>query len=487
MLGDVKVLLDANILIAIEGDAQREHINSHDAKRLHRLIGQAGGVPCILDNVRDDFLRVAEESLRQRRLRELEKYAVLGRVNVDRRFAERAGYNFPFSPNDKVDAAQLLALERNAVSWFVTEDRGIHSKAAVLGVSDRVLFISDALVSLGALVFEPIEHYSVMSAEPHQLDLSAPIFDSLRLGYPGFNSWWTGKVVQEGRPCLVLGTPDQPIGISVLNEDKPDIGNLPGKVLKICTFKIDDDALGFKRGELLLGTTIEYAREHFFDSCFVEVQDVHESLVALLTNFGFFTIGEKRQGELVWGKILNPSLDPAPPSDPLEYNVRFGPGAMLVERAYLVPIVPRWHDALFPGAATQAPLFEQSYGNAVRKVYICNSSIKKLRPGDSLFFLRTRNARGIHAIGVLEETMRSRSTEEIVSFSGSRTVFSRRELEEICRKETLAIKFRLNGILERPVGLTELRELGVMPRSPQSIAEMKTWRALRWAKETAEG
>lgn len=482
----MKVLLDANIVIAIEGDTNRQHVNAAVASTLHRMILAADSTPCIIENVRDDFLRTTDAQLRERRLREISKYLSLARVSIPQSFAERAHYRWPLGPNDKVDAAHLLAVERNAVTWLVTEDRGIHRRAQHLGLSDRVMSMADAIVSLKALLFEPIEHYAVESVSPHQLDLSDSIFDSLREGYAGFDNWWQDKVVAENRHCLVLGSIERISGFAVLKVDTPDVGFLPGRVLKICTFKISDTAIGAKRGELLLGTVIEHARANVYDSCFVEVQEHHGPLIALLREFGFYRLGEKSPGEHVFGKILSPHLDHEHFEHPLEYNRRYGPGAMLVERAYLIPVKPTWHQMLFPSTSSQPTLFDQTYGNAVRKVYLCHSNIEKLRPGDALFFLRTRTEQAVHAVGVLEATLRTADAEEILRFAGTRTVFSRRDIEEMCDRPVLAIRFRLNAILDRPRSASELRELGVIRRSPQSIAELTSERGKSWARAVVE-
>ncbi|MFF1384107.1 hypothetical protein ACFVWT_11150 [Arthrobacter sp. NPDC058288] len=482
----MKVLLDANIVIAIEGDTNRQHVNAEAAATLHRLILAADGAPCIIENVRDDFVRTTNTQLRTRRLREISKYLALARLSIRPDFAERARYSWPLSPNDKVDAAHLLAVERNAVTWLVTEDRGIHRRAQYLGLADRVMSIADAIASLKALLFEPIEHYAVESVSPHQFDLSDPIFDSLRVGYPSFDAWWQNKVVAENRHCLVLGSIEHVTGFAVLKADSPDVGTLPGRALKICTFKISDSAVGAKRGELLLGTVIEHARSNSYDSCFVEVQEHHGPLIALLQEFGFYRLGEKSPGEHVFGKVLTPHLDHEHYADPLEYNRRYGPGAMLVERAYLVPVIPAWHGMLFPSTSPQPSLFDQTYGNAVRKVYLCHSNIKKLNPGDALFFLRTRSEQAVHAVGVLEATLRTTEADQILGFAGTRTVFSRDEIEKMCDRPVLAIRFRLNAILERPVSVEELRELGVVKRSPQSIAELRSERGKSWARNVVE-
>jgi hypothetical protein len=184
----------------------------------------------------------------------------------------------------------------------------------------------------------------------------------------------------------------------------------------------------------------------------------------------------------VLGKVLEPYVDQNPPEDPLDYNRRYGPGRRMLRRAFLVPILPVFHGMLFPASEAQQSFFDSTYGNAIRKVYICHSGIKALEPGDTLFFLRTHERRAVHAVGVVEDTRRTSVLADVLSFAGARTVYRAEELQKMCAKEVLAVKFRLDQVLDAPVSRENLKMLGVMEESPQSIAQIKSEEGIQWAR-----
>ncbi|WP_299169708.1 hypothetical protein [uncultured Arthrobacter sp.] len=481
----LSVLLDTNILIALEGDEDARHVNGEKASNVFRLIHEAGGSAQILENQFDDFARIRDEELKSRRIRQRQKYVVRSRVVVDSDFMKRAGYrpDMDSRSNDAVDAALLLALARNTASWLITEDRGLHSHSRNLQLHERVMTLDDALSALSALVGAPTPaHFSAEIVEPHVFDLSHAFFDSLRRGYEGFDSWWTEKVVPDGRPCLLIGTHSDIRGLAVLDGQENE--NLPGPGMKICMFKIAETEQGRKLGESLLEATMSFIRRRKAVSCFIEVSRKRADVLGLLKEFGFFDLGIKDGSpeEAVLGKMLDPAADQNPPTDPLEFNRRYGPGRRIVERAFVVPIIPKYHGMLFPASERQPTLFDTTYGNAVRKVYISHANMKVLEPGDTLLFLRTHDQQAIHAVGIVEQVIRTRDLHTLLSFAGTRTVYAARELEELCHKEVLAIKFRLDEVLERPASRRELIALGVIADSPQSISQVKKEEGIRWVR-----
>lgn len=483
--GALRVLMDTNIIVAIEGDSDGQHLNNAKASSVYRLVHAAGGQVWIVGNQHDDFSRITDKQLLHRRQRQLAKYPTLQRLSLSPDFLASAGYSEGLAArsNDGVDAALLLALHRNAASWLVTEDRRLHAHARQLGLHERVMTLEDALGALSALRGHLPAHYSVDEVEPHTIDPTQPFFQSLVADYAGFNRWWEGKVVPERRTCLLIGSGSAVRGLAVLAAQEPEIPGLPLNNLKVCTFKIDEAEQGRKLGESLLDAVITYARRARYDGCFIETAEKQEGLLALLKEFGFSYAADKPDSaDWILSKVLNPDVDTEPPSDPLEYNRRYGPGRRLVERAFIVPIVPAYHGMLFPSAEAQPSLFDSTYGNAVRKVYICHSPMKTLRPGDTLFFLRTHEGQAIHAVGVVEETIRTNELKEVLNFAGARTVYTANELQQMCSKGLLAIKFRLDQLLDRPVTRAELRMLQVFGDSPQSIAQIKSEDGMRWAK-----
>lgn len=480
------MLMDTNVVLAIEGGVDTDHVNGELAAEAYRLVQDLHGTASILENQFDDFSRILDDTLRSRRQRQVRKYPRLTRVLLSPDFLLAAGYPDSLDPesNDGVDAAQLLALCRNAVTWLLTEDRGLHRHARQLGISNRVLRLDDAVSALRALKGEPPPHYTVDVVEPHVVDPEQQFFRSLEVGYPGFKSWWENSVVAKRRTCLLIGDPTSIRGLTVLDAQDPQSPGFPSNSVKICTFKIDEQNQGRKLGETLLDATLAAIRARGADGCFVEVHTRQVGLIAMLGEFGFFDRGPKdgQPDERVLGKVLDPTADSAPVTEPFAFNRRYGPGRRLVKRVFVVPIIPLYHGMLFPAAEPQVSMFDSTYGNAIRKVYLCHSPTKYLEPGDTLLFYRTRNNQAIHAVGVVEDTLRTRLPTEVLAFAGTRTVYSAEQIRDMCAKEVLAIKFRLDQVVKPPISREELRLLGVMTSSPQSIAQVKSKEALEWAQ-----
>lgn len=350
------------------------------------------------------------------------------------------------------------------------------------------MMLADAEGVMTALSGQLPVHYSVDDVQPHTLDPVQPFFDSLRADYRDFSGWWD-KVVTQRRTCLVMGGGKDIRGLAVLDPQDPEVSGLPGNSVKICTFKIAEANQGRKLGETLLEAVIARIRSMGGETCFIEVSPDKEALVMMLREFGFFDLGAKpgALGQLVLGKVLEPRVDDMPPQHPLEYNRRYGPGKRRVDRAFLVPIVPVFHSMLFPASEPQRSFFDSTYGNAIRKVYISHSGIKTLGAGDTLLFLRTHERRAVHAIGVVEDTLRTRDLADVLSFAGARTVYRAEELQRMCEKEVLAVKFRLDQVLDTPVSRENLKMLGVMEESPQSIAQIKSAEGIEWARTLQGG
>src|SRR5690606_2200885 len=89
--------------------------------------------------------------------------------------------------NNVVDVQLLATLTANAVDFFVTQDEGLHRRAARAGIDERVLFVPDA-IRLIERKFAPttVKLPYIVQRKAYELDIREPIFDSLREGYPEF-------------------------------------------------------------------------------------------------------------------------------------------------------------------------------------------------------------------------------------------------------------------------------------------------------------
>lgn len=490
--GSLRILLDTNILIAVESDGDPPHPNGDRASALYRSATALGHTLCLAAGVRDDLARHKDPLHRRRRERQLERYHVLNRIDLPKDFQRRAGYPPVISEQSQVDLSLLLALQRGAVQWLVTEDQRIIPHARALGLADRVFNLVDALDVLRRQQSQPVLVPSVEQIAGYELDPEDPIFDDFSPDYD-IRTWLHDKVAREARPCMVMREAGAPLdAVVILNEEREQTWGLPGKVLKICTFKVADHARGLKRGEMLLWAIFQHARTNGYDSIFVEAFETEYELLDILKGFGFSDLGPTaRHGEHAFGKRMNPPAGAAP-LDPLEYNRTYGPEALQIDRLFLVPIVPQWHSQLFPVADTSGQLTLigrlTDPGNAIRKAYLCHGKIDHLRAGDTLLFFRTRKDQMLNVVGVVEDTLRSADPTAVLEFTGRRTVYTPNEVEQMCRHgQVLAIRFRLDRVLDTPISMDELIARQVMKRSPQTVQQVKTQGAKQWLTDLLSG
>jgi GNAT superfamily N-acetyltransferase len=398
--------------------------------------------------------------------------------------------------NDWVDNQLLAALADDRVDVLVTEDQGVHRKARRLGLSDRVLVVNDAATALRALFdTAPAPPPHVELVRGHKLDKRDPIFDSFRADYPDFDTWLR-KVRTEQRDAWVIRTPaGQYAAVAIVQPKKDGKLDLPGKVLKVCSFKVQPEAAGQKFGELLLKTVFDHCYANNYGGAYLTAFPQHEGLIALAEEFGFVASDATTpRGEMLLRKRF------VPPSgntedDALAFHVQYGPRALHRDAPmFIVPIQPRFHGLLFPETEPLRLPFDepQPYGNAIRKAYLCHSKIERLRAGATLLFyksmsksgkiLSSGNEQSIQCVGVVERVVRSTSAETIAREVGRRTVYRYADIETMTRdRPVLAILFRHAIIVKKPIKLTELRAHDLLGGVPQSIAQVRTG-ALEWTR-----
>lgn len=483
MTSSLSVLIDSNIFIAAADHPHVGHVYGPEAAELLRITSELGYRVIVSHGTRADIARAGER--RVTREKELSRFYVVPAVPLPPDLAARAGFSTVRSPNDEADLEVLATFVAGLGNWLVTNDATLRRRAKrVVGDPDRVYSLPEVLDVLRRLRGVPTQMPAVHQCKAFELDLDARIFDSLKADYPpdgddpGFEGWWRTKVVPDERPAIILGDPRNPEGLVVLkHEDAPEHG-LSGSVIKLCTFKVDDDFAGTKRGESLLKAVIDYARRNSRYRLFLEVLPALESLSGWLESFGFEALPgvTTRRGELVYVKHLQPPSG-APNLPPHEHAVAYGPGSAWAERIYLVPIQARWHSRLLPEAEPQLALLaaNEPCGNAIRKAYLCHANIRRLLPGDLLLFVRTDDgpARAT-CTGVVDDTSATSDPDALAQFAGSRTVYSQEEMESMCTEgEVLAIRFRLDRVLQAPLPAHQLVSAGAMMKTPQQTAAVR--------------
>ena len=484
----MKLLIDTNVLIPLEPGS---HLNLEPtmsvAAELVKTAQQVGAMIYLHPIQRMDIEQDKNADRRTLRLRLIEKYPQLPNppFPVASLLADLG--NPVEGDNSWIDAHLIASLDRDLVDLLVTEDRGIHKVCLRRRLNSRCRTIQDALARLqDDLPAQATPPPAVRSKLAHELDDTDPIFASLRSDYSGFDGW-LAKCRREHRQCWVieLSGRKEYAGICIVNRENRSWKDAHDPTLKICTFKIADDVTGMKLGELLLTAVFNHAVANNIGTLFIEVYPKHATLMHLLECIGFHRDSEKSNGECEMRKRLIP-WDDVSSLSPFEFHRQFGPHRVKLDgvKLFVVPIEPRFHSMLFPDLELQRKLFEgtESYGNSIRKAYICNSGLTKLEPGSVLLFYRSQDKQQINAIGVVEETLRTRDADELERFAKKRTVYDRREIDEkTSRGESLGIVFWYAPILRDTISLEELLNAGVVKAAPQSICQIKE-EAIAWIR-----
>lgn len=492
MTGPLKFLIDTNVFIPVE-PASREHLEalSEPIAELERLIHQSGNELLVHPELYRDIGRDNDEDRRHVRLVLANKYARLRQPPPMSEYVAATLGVVAEDTHDWIDHCLLNAVSEGAVDFLVTEDVGMHAKAARLDVGGRVLKVADALEMVHRLYETvPPAPPAVEKVDGACLSPDDPIFASLRADYASFDEWFE-KVQHENRSAWVISPRGESYAaVCIVSEKRPGTHGMYGSVLKVCTFKVSDAHEGYRFGELLLKALFDYAEANGFDWLYLTVLPDKQFLIDYLPEFGFRQRGQTDDGQLVLAKHRSPSVGEAELLDPYTFHVLFGPPAVKWESAgaFIVPIQPQYHTRLFPEADPQLSLFSgnEPHGNAIRKAYLCRSGIRRLQRGDLLYFYESRGGLGVTVLGVVEEVHCLSDPQDIVRAVGKRTLYRADEIAKLAEDdhEVLAINFRQARLIVPTLSLDELLAHGVVAAPPQSIQSIGKEGAV-WLAEQA--
>jgi len=390
----------------------------------------------------------------------------------------------PTDETEIVDNQILYSVYKDAVAFLITEDNGIHKKANKIGLSQRVLNISEAKNYFRS-IFEEEEITPPPSLERvpmHNLDFEDAILDDLKEDYPNFESWWREKS-QKGRKATVYYKDKENNrlgGLLIYNieeeaKQSPKFDPpLPKKErLKICTMTATET--GYKIGELFIRLSVKKAFENGINEIFLtHYIKENDRLVPLIEKFGFSKVSEKNS-EPVFLKSLIPKEEES--VSPLDVSSKYYPSFYDGEevKKFLVPIEPKFHSRLFydfEGRQSHLDEFDNLIreGNTIKKAYLSRKNIKKISPGDILLFYRSKQDSGVTTLGIVEKAIPNLTKkEDVYREVGKRSVYSNSEMEEMIGDGALAVLFKYHFHLTL-LSLDTLRDMGLY--APQSISEI---------------
>jgi len=257
-----KLLIDTNILIGLEDNVQIDGAFSSLQQKC-----QSNSVQIFVHEAsRTDIESDKDNPRKVIILSKIAKFPELKGIPVPDTATLESTYGRISKPNDYVDVVLLHTLhEVGAVDFLVTQDRGIHKRAAQLGIANRVFRVEDALVWLR----DKYERVSVPlpfieEKQCHQINQQDDIFASLQSDYNGFDYWFKNSCVKNHRHCWTINFDNEIAGIAIRKDEtfaelltkvpsaKESFQQAPKKILKICTFKIKEKYRGEKFGEQLL-------------------------------------------------------------------------------------------------------------------------------------------------------------------------------------------------------------------------------------------
>jgi len=312
-----------------------------------------------------------------------------------------------------------------------------------------------------------------------------PIFDTLKLEYPGFDYWFK-KISREGRKSWVYYRKDRSLGavlIYKIEDETIDADpSLPkNRRLKIATLKVADR--GYKIGELFIKMSTDLAiKNDIYEIYLTHFTKPPDQLIELISEYGFERAALMENGEEVYLKKLTISRDDPESFSPIEVSKRFYPSFYDGDKVkkFVVPIRPKFHSKLFTDYRGRQTILSEHAGefiiegNTIKKAYLSHSKIKKMTPGDLILFYRSNDLQAITSIEVVEAVHTGLSdSNQILKLTGKRTVFSREEIESMVEEGPISVfLFRHHLHLDKPLTLEKLVGARVLEAQPRSVTEI---------------
>ena len=343
--------------------------------------------------------------------------------------------------NDVNDTKLLNELLNSRVDILITEDRKIIYKAELLGIADKVFTIDSFLGKVNTENPELID-YKVLAVKKElfgNVDLRDGFFDSFRRDYTDFDKWFNKKsdetayVYKSGENIMAFLY----LKTEGVDENYSDISPpfTKKKRTKIGTFKVALN--GYKLGERFLKIIFDNALRFKVEDIYVTTFDKsvgQKRLINLLEDYGFIKHGSKKSTsgeESVY--VRNFSKRACLDRSKVTY-----PYISKKSNIFIVPIYPKYHTNLFPDSILKTESSEEfekneSFRNAISKVYISRSIKRNLQSGDIIVFYRTGGYYEgvITTIGVVENVITNITDEtHLIRLCRKRSVFSDKELLE---------------------------------------------------------
>lgn len=388
--------------------------------------------------------------------------------------------------NDINDTQILNEVFEGRVDILISEDKKIHTKANLLGISDKVYKIQNFLEKVTSENPELVNYkvLAVKKVDFAEVDIKDVFFDSFRLDYGEFDTWFNSKSEEPCYVCYSDGNLTAFLFVKIETETE-NYSNIkpvfePKKRLKIGTLKVTGN--GYKIGERFLKTIFDNAIQFKVQEIYVTLftkRPEQEQLIEMLEEWGFVYHGLKttKNGE---EKVYVRSFS-REDSVNLENPKLTFPFLSRKTDKYIIKIEPQYHTELFPDSINTREdvrkyTENEPHRNRISKVYISHSQDRNLKPGDLLIVYRMgettpkKYSSTITTICIVENVRNNfEDFEDFFMACNRRTMISREDLktkwwDRNSKNRPFVINFLYAHSLPTPKPtLDDLNKLGVIP------------------------
>ncbi|MEP7264850.1 MAG: PIN domain-containing protein [Bacteroidota bacterium] len=471
----MRVLLDTNIIIHREASK----VLNQDIGILFNWLDKLHHTKCVHPLTADELNRHQDAETVKTMQVKLTNYQVLQTIAPLHELVKQVGSAIDTSPNDLNDSKILNEVFCNRVDILISEDKKIHTKAAMLGIAERVFRIDNFLEKVIAENPDFV-NYKVLAVKRDyfgNINLNDEFFDSFRGDYIGFDKWYNGKAGNNDKAyvCYESEMLKAFLFLKVENENESYSDINPSfrrkKRLKIGTFKVVSN--GLRIGERFLKIVFDNARQYKVDEIYVTIFDNRPELLNLtflIEKFGFTYHGEKTTPSGIEKVFIRDFSRNSNDENP---KLTF-PWLSKTSDIYIIPIRPEYHTELFPDSILRTESADdfvdnEPYRNAISKVYVSHSLTRNLKSADIIVFYRSGGIyKGVATtIGIVENATTPNSLEELIQICRKRTVLSADELKEYWNRYPTNRPFVINFLyafsFQKRKTLKEMLDEGILP------------------------
>lgn len=478
----MRILLDTNIIIHREASK----VINPDIGYLFQWIDKLKYVKCIHPLTIEELNRNKDVKTVETMNIKIQSYNIIKNLAPLNQRMLDVSAGIDTQENDLNDAKILNEVLEDRVDILISEDKKIHVKASLLGISEKVFKIQTFLEKVTSENPELVNYkvLAVKKVDFAEVDVKDVFFDSFRNDYKEFDKWFNKK---SDEACYVCYSENKLtaflyVKIEAETENYSEINPAfhKKKRLKIGTLKVTGN--GYKIGERFLKTIFDNALQYKVDEIYVTIfnkRPEQEQLIEMLEEWGFEYFGIKatingdenvyvrRFGKTLPVNICNPKLT--------------FPFFSRETDKYIIKIEPQYHTELFPDSINTKEdvnkyTENEPHRNRIGKVYISHSQDRYLKTGDLILVYRMgettpkKYSSTITTICIVESVINNFKTfEDFFLACNRRTFIPKEELrsnwwDRIPNIRPFVINFLYAHSLPTPKPtLDDLNKLGIIP------------------------